>query len=300
VKKLLVFLRAVVTRLVTIAVYKIMPPLRLAVTRFQYNLAAKMYSHQDYKFINCGFSDLNGKDDTIDFSRPENLCVLWEGLYRRVVGPVALAGKDVLEVGCGRGGGSEYMMTKLKPRSLVALDLSDVAIARCSETYRIPGLSFQEGNACALPFEDGRFDVVVNVESSHCYPSQEAFLREVLRVLRPGGHFCFADITDASGHTARLNRLFEELGFTVLQKEDITANVVKSLTLVRDTPQFAEAFTRWESPNKRSSMKIPLMVINNTLKDLRSGKEYQRWVVQRPLAEAFRNPGQAMAAALHS
>lgn len=43
-------------------------------------------------------------------------------------------------------------------------------------------------------------------------------------------------------------------------------------------------------------MKIPLMVINNTLKDLRSGKEHQRWVVRRPLAEAFRNRGQAMAA----
>jgi SAM-dependent methyltransferase len=38
------------------------------------------------------------------------------------------------------------------------------------------------------------FDAVINVEASHCYPSLPRFLAEVARVLRPGGHFLYADV----------------------------------------------------------------------------------------------------------
>ncbi|NOK00933.1 MULTISPECIES: class I SAM-dependent methyltransferase [unclassified Myxococcus] len=280
-KKTLVQVQAAVTRSVGIVIHKVVPSFRLAVARFQYNMASKMYSHQGYKFINCGYADMEGDHKAVDFNRPENVYVLWESLYQRVVGQAELAGREVLEVGCGRGGGSEYLMTRLKPRSLTAVDLSDVAIARCKENYRLDGLSFQVGNACALPFEDRRFDVVVNIESSHCYPSQLTFFEEVKRVLKPGGAFCFADITESAEHTARINEEFKALGFTVVHHENITANVVKALNVVKETPQFTEAFERWESPNKKGNMKVPLMVINGTLKDLNSGKEYQRWVVRR-------------------
>jgi len=297
VKSTLVFIQAVVTRAVGVVLHKLLPSLRLGVARFQYNLVSKFYSHNEYKFINCGYADLDGTQLAVDFNRPENLYVLWESLYQRVVGQVELKGRQVLEVGCGRGGGSEYMMTRLQPQSLVAVDLSDRAIALCKETYRLDGLSFQVGNACALPFEAGRFDVVVNVESSHCYPSQQTFFEEVKRVLKPDGHFCFTDITESAEHTARIEQQFQRLGFTVVQRENITPNVVKALNLVKETPQFAEAFTRWESPNKPGNMKLPLMVINNTLRDLASGKEYQRWVVRRPSAEALLAQGEGTAAA---
>ncbi|QDU31359.1 Phthiotriol/phenolphthiotriol dimycocerosates methyltransferase [Anatilimnocola aggregata] len=56
------------------------------------------------------------------------------------------------------------------------------------------GLSFVVGDAENLPFEDDTFDAVVNVESSHCYRSDPAFLAQVRRVLRTGGHVLFADL----------------------------------------------------------------------------------------------------------
>ncbi|MEE4247851.1 MAG: methyltransferase domain-containing protein [Kangiellaceae bacterium] len=40
---------------------------------------------------------------------------------------------------------------------------------------------------------DGIIDILINVESSHCYGNMPAFLREVERVLKPGGYFSFAD-----------------------------------------------------------------------------------------------------------
>ena len=51
-----------------------------------------------------------------------------------------------------------------------------------------------EGNAEKLPFADQSFDAVINVEASHCYPRFPRFLDEVARVLRPGGHFLYADV----------------------------------------------------------------------------------------------------------
>ena len=53
------------------------------------------------------------------------------------------------------------------------------------------------GDAENLPFEDNSFDAIINVESSHCYGNVEQFLREVHRVLRPGGDFLFVDLRGA-------------------------------------------------------------------------------------------------------
>ena len=51
----------------------------------------------------------------------------------------------------------------------------------------------------SMPFPVSSFDAVVNIESSHCYESMDAFLAEVCRVLRPGGRFFFADLRTMDG-----------------------------------------------------------------------------------------------------
>jgi SAM-dependent methyltransferase len=57
----------------------------------------------------------------------------------------------------------------------------------------VDNLEFVQGDAENLPFADQSFDAVINVEASHCYPNFPRFLAEVARVLRPGGHFLYAD-----------------------------------------------------------------------------------------------------------
>jgi SAM-dependent methyltransferase len=121
-------------------------------------------------------------------------------LYHRTATQADLSGKQVLEVGSGHGGGASYLTRTLQPASYTGLDLNPAAIASCRERHQdVPGLNFMEGNAEDLPFAVESFDAVVNVESSHCYPHFSRFLAEVARVLRPGGHFLYADLRPRLG-----------------------------------------------------------------------------------------------------
>lgn len=71
-------------------------------------------------------------------------------------------------------------------------------------------------------------DLVINVESSHCYGNFKAFLSEVYRVLKPGGFF---SITDFRGkeELQDLDDAFEQSEFDVTKKIDITKNVLKAM-----------------------------------------------------------------------
>jgi SAM-dependent methyltransferase len=114
-------------------------------------------------------------------------------LYHHVASHIPLGGKDVLEVSCGHGGGAAYVTRTFLPRSYTAVDLNPGAIQFCRENHRRDGLLFRRSDAQNLPFEPNSFDAVINVEASHCYPDFPQFLAEVARVLRPGGHFLYAD-----------------------------------------------------------------------------------------------------------
>ena len=87
------------------------------------------------------------------------------------------------------------------------------------------------GDAQALPFATGSVDVVTNIESSHCYPSLRTFLKEVVRVLRPGGTFAYTD--NYFQGTEFFLGLFDEVGLKVERHEDIHRNVARATRLNR-------------------------------------------------------------------
>jgi ubiquinone/menaquinone biosynthesis C-methylase UbiE len=149
-------------------------------------------------------------------------------LYAHVAGAVDLNGLTVLEVGSGRGGGASFIKRYLHPARMVGVDLSRNAVRFSEATHRVPGLEFRAGDAEHLPFNDGAFDAVVNVESSHCYPSFEKFLSEVCRVLKSGGHFLFADFRSRAEIDA-WRTAWRHSGLTILAETDITRNIVAAL-----------------------------------------------------------------------
>jgi ubiquinone/menaquinone biosynthesis C-methylase UbiE len=114
-------------------------------------------------------------------------------LYHHTASQAGLRGKSVLEMSCGHGGGASYITRTFAPAKYTGLDLNPAGIAFCRRRHRLAGLDFVRGDAENPPFANESFDAVINVEASHCYPDFPRFLSEVRRVLKPGGHFLYAD-----------------------------------------------------------------------------------------------------------
>jgi SAM-dependent methyltransferase len=114
-------------------------------------------------------------------------------LYHLVATQADHNGKQVSDVSCGHGGGDSYLVRTLHPASCTGLDFNPDGIAFCRRRHDLPGLDFVHGDAESLPCADESFDAVINVEASHAYPRLSRFLAEVVRVLRAGGRFLYAD-----------------------------------------------------------------------------------------------------------
>lgn len=143
----------------------------------------------------------------------------------------ALAGKRVLEVGCGHGGGASYLTRALAPASYLGLDLNPVGIEFCRKRHQVPGLEFVQGHAENLPLPSESVDAVINIESSHCYPNFDRFLSEVARVLRPGGTFLYADTRPRIECDRWEAALAAAPGLRVESWREIDAEVLRGLEL---------------------------------------------------------------------
>ncbi len=204
------------------------PWLRRAQARIMYWFFARRFPHAEWRFMNYGSAPAGPRASWFALEAADEPDRYFIGPYRLLASAVDLAGRDVLEVGSGRGGGCSYLARYHAPRSIVGIDFSRRAVELSQRLHRVPGLSFAWGDAQRLPFGDASFDVVVNVESSHCYASMEGFLAEVRRVLRPGGAFLFADFRPV-GDLEALRGQLGATGMDIEREIDITSDVVASL-----------------------------------------------------------------------
>ena len=204
-------------------------PFRRTFWKLWYDSFANNYSKVDIGLMNYGYANLDDASNIdLDISNhAERYCLQ---LYHHVTRKIDLEGLDVLEVGCGRGGGSAFIKDYWKPKSVSAIDYSEGNIKLCNERFLRSSVSFRIGDAESLPFDDSSFDVVVNIESSHCYGNEERFFGEVARVLRPSGYFLFADFRPQEDISVTQQRL-EIAGLKMNNYEKITLNVVKSMDL---------------------------------------------------------------------
>ncbi|MBN2537545.1 methyltransferase domain-containing protein [candidate division WOR-3 bacterium] len=222
------------------ALYRAFPMARRLAYRAWYYQLARYDRHGEVAFTNYGYDWPEG-EPAPELLPDDEAHRLGVQLYHHVATGAELAGRDVLEVGCGRGGGTSYIARYLKPRTTWGLDLDAGAIRFCRHAHRAPGLRFRRGSSERLPFAAGSFDAVVNVESSHCYGSMHSFLREVHRVLRPGGRFLIADFRNRE-RVGVLRGQFARAGFLVERELAITDRVFGALA--RDNERKLELIRR--------------------------------------------------------
>ena len=211
----------------------------------------------DLHFMNYGYSD--GELDTQLILTPQEEFERYSAqLYHAVGGQVPLAGRRVLDIGSGRGGGARHLHSHFGARETIGCDIAHNAIRFCGKVHGgVPGLSFRQGDATALAFPDDSFDAVVNVESAHCYTDPRAFFSEVRRVLRPDGAFLLADFTPPRCHPAeaRLHLVdgLSQAGFAITAITDVTAHILRGLDaddarrcreIDRRFPRFMRRFAR--------------------------------------------------------
>lgn len=205
----------------------------------------------------------------------ENFVVAADRMSQRVWQAGGAAnGQRILDVGCGFGGTIATIDEKLDDVDLVGLNIDGRQLERARAQVKPRGrnkIEFVEGDACAMPFPDASFDLVLAVECAFHFPSRAKFFSEVRRVLKPGGRLSLCDIVpsergryllpmqrmffqgyserlggklDLTHTVAKYRALAQSTGFDVLVEEDVTKNSIPTYRVLRHVIREAGKYVR--------------------------------------------------------
>jgi SAM-dependent methyltransferase len=198
-----------------------------------YELLAKHIPAQDWHFMNYGYIP-NDHEPALEL-KDEKITQLFSlQMYHYLASKADLAGKHVLEVGSGRGGGARHIAKFFKPASYTGLDLAQNAVDLANSIHASPNLKFVQGSAEGIPCADNTIDVVINVESCHAYGSVPKFLSEVKRVLKPGGYLLLVDFRGDNKINILKSNLVDT-GMEIIEEENISDNVIRSIEAEDET-----------------------------------------------------------------
>lgn len=112
------------------------------------------------------------------------------------------AGMEALDIGCGGGANLARLLERISQGRVHGIDVSPLSV-EVSRRFNAQAIeeghcTVELGDAGSLPFEDGSFDVVTAFETVYFWPDLPTALREVARVLKPGGAFLVCNEANGS------------------------------------------------------------------------------------------------------
>ena len=113
--------------------------------------------------------------------------VAYEHLHRYIWTSSFAEGKSVLDLASGEGYGAQ--MIACRASLVVGIDIDGAAIRHASQKYRRANLQFLQGALTAVPIQGHSFDIITCFEAIEHIEQHDDLLREVRRLLRPGGAF---------------------------------------------------------------------------------------------------------------
>jgi SAM-dependent methyltransferase/glycosyltransferase involved in cell wall biosynthesis len=108
-----------------------------------------------------------------------------EHVHRYLLAKKLAVGKVVLDIASGEGYGSRLLASVAQ--SVVGVDISEQAVAHACSKYVAPNLRFAVGSCAKIPVDDASIDLLVSFETIEHHTQHEEMLREIKRVLKPGG-----------------------------------------------------------------------------------------------------------------
>lgn len=121
-----------------------------------------------------------------------------------VLDGLRVASRDrVIDVGCGTGNYTRYFAEKANDGLVVGFDASATMLAKAVAADKGDNTVYVRGDACALPFGDGEFDVVSSVGVLHMMEDWGAALDELVRMLAPGGRLAIATLCNRKGESGQ-------------------------------------------------------------------------------------------------
>lgn len=221
-------------------IYKRLPkflknPYKWLFWRVFYNYINAFGRLRPVRFLNHGYAEegVTIKDFTL-----KTLGKLHQNLYMHLFEQVSPEEKRILEIGCGRGAGLAHMMNHFKPARAVGLDLSDLNIRRAKKLCKGFNVEFVRGNAEKKTFPDKTFEIVYNLESSHCYVSKRRFYENVHGILKDDGYFVYADLFWLDSLIEEMEKEFWEVGFYIEKKENITPQVIRAIEILAELRKY--------------------------------------------------------------
>jgi len=130
-------------------------------------------------------TDIESRERFIPDS-PDSEFLAQEHISRYSFAAKFVANKQVLDVGCGSGYGSD-ILASTGAAKVIGVDISEEAISYCQKYYKQSNLKFEQGDCTSLKFKEKSFDVIVAFELIEHIENEQKFLNETKRLLKKNG-----------------------------------------------------------------------------------------------------------------